>query len=805
MSVYNYKKYKVSIDSESKKTQGLQVGDIVRRQYQDGDVIIYSLMCVLAIGSDKIVSGDTIKQSKYFIGALLEGDAPKSDELLDFVRISNLFNTDRSGALYLTASDSDAPFMDVIDRGNENSLCWPTSLASDDYIDSSKQYAVVGKEFANARYIVSDNDINRICSIRKNAEPYTGAIGIKQNFYEYIENPDRVIISYKIKSNRDLYNITATLGYGDGSRIDGEAQVSSSDKWQYKLHAITVDWSGRHLRAFSLNINDELQEGDEVCIADLNIVLQSSIGAFSDFSQVRIGKLDGVTDKVFGRLKGYGGYLQKLYASKSVNISGTLTAGDENGFASTFYAGKIHKNAFVSSTNINFIGNVDKDVDIQNPTGIGNVYKSTSSVASIAQTRAWLNEHIGKKYCFSFWLYSRNTCTLSVVQNENIAGTVYVDEKQLNQWIRHCVTFDLMAIQTESVGMIMSLYPIFNAIEEGSDNENLFYFTAPQLEQGDSPTQYQPTDETLNYTDDYGAWFSRGGIGGTIQNPLLQLNYDGEGSIGTRAKSLLLKANGSGYLANQNIKWDETGQVEFGENVKLNWNNLSEDAQKELSGKSIKISGKDTFTLAGYGSSDIIATPTKIELSVIEENLPSTAGNRKWYFLANNEYFEFENGDGDTLIVEPFANYWDNAINQLNIKCVVTINQREYFDTITIKRQHMVGYTLDIVSEKGKNFRNGKCSTTLTANVYYQGIWLTPEYVHSKLLFHWEKYTLPDTENEVDGWWNEVRDENGDIVSPGIDRSQPSIQLNYEINGSDLYVCKLIERKGFAYDFPVIF
>ena len=34
MSVYKYKKYKISLQSDSKKTQGLRTGDIVRRQYE---------------------------------------------------------------------------------------------------------------------------------------------------------------------------------------------------------------------------------------------------------------------------------------------------------------------------------------------------------------------------------------------------------------------------------------------------------------------------------------------------------------------------------------------------------------------------------------------------------------------------------------------------------------------------------------------------------------------------------------------------------------------------------------------------
>ena len=40
MSVFDYKKYKISLRYDSKKTQGLKTGDIVRRQYFDGKNLI---------------------------------------------------------------------------------------------------------------------------------------------------------------------------------------------------------------------------------------------------------------------------------------------------------------------------------------------------------------------------------------------------------------------------------------------------------------------------------------------------------------------------------------------------------------------------------------------------------------------------------------------------------------------------------------------------------------------------------------------------------------------------------------------
>ena len=131
------------------------------------------------------------------------------------------------------------------------------------------------------------------------------------------------------------------MGYVNDSKSDTEnpIEVQFGNEWKYYFHAITVDWSGRHLRTLKMNLGS-MHVDEEVWISDFNIILLSSVANFKDASKTRIGRLDGVVDPVFGRLEGYGGYLQKLFASQSAHISGTLTAGDENGFGSSFYAGK---------------------------------------------------------------------------------------------------------------------------------------------------------------------------------------------------------------------------------------------------------------------------------------------------------------------------------------------------------------------------------------------------------------------------------------------------------------------------------
>lgn len=654
MSVFQFRKFQISLGENTKKIQGLEIGDIVRRQFFDGKNSIYSLMSVIETGVKTKVSEDGEYDIPYFVGALLEGDAPTNEQLLDFARITNLFNVDRLGAIYLTAVDSNAPYLDIVDGiGKNKSLCWPEGIANAQYQDSYSQYVPLNSN-ANYTYSAFESENSRICSIIKNTSE-TSEIGISQDFFQYVENPDRVLISYKIKASKQV-QIKGRLAYSDDVRVDGEYTETIDTTWRYRFHAITVDWSGRHLRKFVLTTSD-LNEGEKLEIADFNIILQSSISNFQDAPHTRIGKLDGVYDPVLGQLSNYGSYVQKLYATNAAHISGTLTAGDENGFASTFYAGKIHKNAWINSISPLFLTN-NQISNKPSPVGIGNVYSVNNNISIIAQKYSWLKNHRGQRHNISFWIYVQKGCQLTILQNNEIISTYTCLPQKTNQWIRvSCPTTlplpttendipatiaqwssaktpyaensivymhgnyfqtnkenslpplpiaqfndgkyiakrdggyilagssqnplsinDGWAITTEEnieneYGVIISIAVEFTEDYETGEDEILI--TAPQLELGIEATQYQPTDSTLNYTEDYGAWFNRGGIGGTIQNPLLQLNFDGEGGIGTRSKSFLLRYDGSGYLANQNIKWDQSGNVVFGDNVSLSWGNIA--------------------------------------------------------------------------------------------------------------------------------------------------------------------------------------------------------------------------------------
>ena len=505
MSVYHYSKYKILIDPESKKTQGLQVGDVVRRQYFDTPNLIYSLMIVLETGSEIIRE----KESHYFIGALIEGDKPKNGELLDFVRVTNLFNSDRSGALYLTASDS---------QSTEHSL----------YLQES---------------------VKRIAESESFLFPIKGAV----------RNPERIVITYKIRASKALANVPLTFGYTDGSEIDGNDTIEVSTQWQFKLSLITIDYPAQYPRQLTIA---PVLSGDDWCeVSDLNIVRLSNLATFSDSTKARVGKITGIIDPVFGLLEGYGAYFQNLYATRNVNIAGTLTAGDENGFASTFYVGKIHKNVIINSIGAQF--SASAIAQEPSPSGIGNVVRTNGNTELCVQSAAWRMEHIGQKYTFSVWIKG-NEGRIAFYQDEHYIQDVEIEIAE--EWRRYKVSFVVAPSGREAM---------YIRFETSLPN---LLLTAPQMESGSNASQYQPTDEHLSYVEDYGAWFNKGGIGGTIQNPLLRLNEDG--SISSRNGSFVINVDGTGHFSNGKFKWTQD-DIEL-KDITIRWGDLDDESKDNL-------------------------------------------------------------------------------------------------------------------------------------------------------------------------------------------------------------------------------
>jgi hypothetical protein len=481
-------------------------------------------------------------------------------------------------------------------------------------------------------------------------------------------------------------------------------------------------------------------------------------------------------DPVFGELDGYGARFQKVYATQAVHISGTITAGDANGFGSTFYAGKIHTNAFVNSLDIATLVGMTETTDKVNPTGTGKQYLATSEFSFTAQTKEWLSERVGELYCFSFWAYSNKPCSLTIKQNDQIVGTAAINIGDVFAWKRYHCVFKLAEVGRGKV-MYFNIIPTFFDVttEDASEYSSSLYFSSPQLEQGDTVTQYQPTDDIITECDDYGAWFNKGGIGGTIQNPLLKLDENGD-ILGRNDSFKIKNADGSGHLAQGNITWDKNGNVTFGNAAKITWNNLDSSVTSNIN-RSISIIGQDTFTYQGDGSTELY-TPSSITLDLSEVNISSTAAQRHWYYLKDGEYYSIANST-KILTISPTASYWSDST--IVIKCVVSYDDKEYSDTITLRKQYITGYTLQITSEQGTSFINGACNTVLKANVYYQGRLLSDDEVQTLFTFKWLYYHLPDTTNEVADWWTQQK----------IDRTQQSITLNYNLTGQDLIECEI--------------
>lgn len=589
MATYKYNKYKILISTDSKKTQGLQIGDVVRRQYFDNPNLIYSLMVVLETGID-VIGG---KDSPYFIGALIEGDEPRTGELLDFVRVTNLFNTDRSGALYLTASDSQAPYMDIIDGlAYENSLCYPYMAGGNSTNADKNKYTYTGSLYLVDSYKAFEQDTRRIYRLtRKESSSLVGKIGFMLHIEKKVENPQRLLISFKSRASKQMKTVPISFGYTNLQQNDASDSIDIATTWKYNLFMLTVDYPAQNQRSFFIDITKIVTNFGDWCeIADLNIVLQSDIATFANATKARIGKIAGIIDPIFGVLDGYGAYFQNLYATKNVNIAGTLTAGDENGFSSTFYVGKIHKNVILNSIACQFTGNGVSILEESTPVGIGKVCLLGKDSTLKAQTGEWRKAHLYQKYCISFWAKASTASVIQVYQDGYKIGSFEIGEA--NIWQRYHASFLIQDAENSSTlnARIVS-------------TTTTVKISAPQLEAGVTPSQYQPTDGTLSVVEDYGAWFSKGGIGGTIQNPLLKLNENG--SISSRDNSFVINPDGTGHFANGRFKWSQD-KITL-QDVIIKWEDLDDNAKDNLSPITIDIVSKTGFTIKN-NSNNIDAT-----------------------------------------------------------------------------------------------------------------------------------------------------------------------------------------------------
>lgn len=741
MAVFRYSKYKIRIDPDSGKTQGLQAGDIVRRQYAGRDHAVYSLMAVLETGMETV--GD--KEAPYFIGALLDGDAPQNGELLDFVRITNLFDNSRSGALYLTASDDEAPYMDVIDgMARERSLCYPEMAGGMAGVPDKSKYTVLG-DCLEEEYRASEPEASRIVRLTRTARTSDGtAFGLKQTLEESVGHPERLLVSFKARASKALTGVPLSFGYTNGEKTDAEDTADMTSEWKYRLWVLTVEYPEQYVRSLLVDLSGHLTaEGDWCEVADLNIIRLSSLSAHAEATKARVGKVSGIVDPVFGVLDGYGAYFQNLYATRNVNIAGTLTAGDENGFSSTFYVGKIHKNVIPDSLSCAF--SEAAEAGAETPVGIGRSVRVAADSRLTLQSADWRKARIGRYYCFSLWIKSEEAGTVRLYQDEHLVGEIAVSVT--GEWRRYRAAFPVR----ESEAPAMTL---------GITTSEPLLLTAPQLEAGRTATPYQATDGVLSYTEDYGAWFSKGGIGGTIQHPLLRLNEDG--SISSRDDSFVINPDGTGHFASGRFKWNKES-IEL-RDVTIRWENLDEEVKQELKPRSVSLTGGTAFHYAGVWTEE--AEPAGIDIIATEYNFEPQG--RLWEYLAADGQWK-EAGSRSVLFrLQPAFHGWEGR-ELLTLRYTAAASDgTEYAATHTVLKLYdgEASYTVYIESKNGTVFRNGLVSTILAARVYHGGEEITSRIPDGN--FRWRRSS-------------------GDSAGDAVWNSAPRYGRELEISGEDVW------------------
>jgi len=550
MALITSDRFKIAIGPDSNKVQGLHVGDVVLRKYYNNTTQFYSLLIVDEIGTNP-TEGD------FFIGKLIDGMEPGATgtELLDFVRVTSVMDTDRMGALYMTGSESNAPFLDVVDNlGRDASVFWPEGK------DENVGYFMPDNAYASSYYNSTDR---HFYIIKTSATPDSNSIQVKMKLEDKLSVGTKYLISYKYLCTTPA-SITSRISNSDSSQPSAMWTDDYINEWKYKAEVFECTYVGADTH-FILSTGTA-GVGSRLSISDFNIIpVDSLINRKSDLKS-RIGKLYGVNDNVFGEIQGYGGYFKRLYATQDVNIAGTLTAGDANGFGNTFMAGRIRKNLLANSETVLGAGvrAVGAVINTKAPTKLtDNATRYTISTGtSSPQITTTAEIQAGKTYTFSVWIKPSSSLGVScdrfkvIFHAPPLKGLYDSNYKissgdlKFEEWSRISVTGTFSGTGIHPAQCIIDIDRL--AAENGTID-----VWGWQVEEGDLATSYQKTDNVISSSDDYGMWANRGGFGGTMQNPLLKLNSDGT-IIGGDNK-LILRPDGSAEFNGEVVIKDSLG------------------------------------------------------------------------------------------------------------------------------------------------------------------------------------------------------------------------------------------------------
>ena len=361
------------------------------------------------------------------------------------------------------------------------------------------------------------------------------------------------------------------------------------------------------------------------------------------------------------------------------------------------------------------------------------------------QSADWRKARIGRYYCFSLWIKSEEAGTVRLYQDEHLVGEIAVSVT--GEWRRYRAAFPVRDSEAPAMTLgITTSVPLL--------------LTAPQLEAGRTATPYQATDGVLSYTEDYGAWFSKGGIGGTIQHPLLRLNEDG--SISSRDDSFVINPDGTGHFASGRFKWNKES-IEL-RDVTIRWENLDEEVKQELKPRSVSLTGGTAFHYAGVWTEE--AEPAGIDIIATEYNFEPQG--RLWEYLAADGQWK-EAGNRSALFrLQPAFHGWEGR-ELLTLRYTATASDgTEYAATHTVLKLYdgEASYTVYIESKNGTVFRNGLVSTVLAARVYHGGEEITSRIPDGN--FRWRRSS-------------------GDSAGDAVWNSAPRYGRELEISGEDVW------------------
>ena len=325
-------------------------------------------------------------------------------------------------------------------------------------------------------------------------------------------------------------------------------------------------------------------------------------------------------------------------------------------------------------------------------------------------------------------------------------------------WQRVHVAFDIEHVGGEDL-----------CIDFRTGTRTVWFFSSPQLEKGSTPTLYQPTDEVLNETDEYGAWFCRGGVGGTIQHPLLRLEADG--SIRAGNDAFVINPDGTGYFSGGRFRWDKDSIVL--QDVTIRWEDLDEEMQEQMRPRFVAVEGGTVFHFP-----DAIAgspcDPSEILLTGTVQNL--SADSCRWEYLAVDGVWKNAGGNGATYTLTPDFSGWEGR-DVLTLRFVVLSAGLSYRATHTVCKQYdgSDGYSLYVESDAGTVFRNLMTETILRARLYKAGAEVTEQVADER--FRW---TRTSDDAEGDALWNATEHRGRRLRITGADVSRKAV-FNCEV------------------------